>query len=56
MLVNLDGLSGDGFDFPTNGSGSPDSAAAPATTAKLLTFMTSQTTLRHTLIPFQSWE
>jgi len=44
MLVDLDGLSGDGFDFPTNGSGSPDSAAAPATTAKLLTFMTSQTT------------
>jgi len=43
-LVDLDGLSGDGFDFPTNGSGSPDSAAAPATTAKLLTFMTSQTT------------
>ena len=43
-LVDLDGLSGDGFDFPTNGSGSPDSAAAAATTVKLLTFMTNQPT------------
>jgi len=38
-LVNQYGLSGDGFDFPTNGSGSPDSRAAPATTVGLLTFM-----------------
>jgi D-alanyl-D-alanine carboxypeptidase/D-alanyl-D-alanine-endopeptidase (penicillin-binding protein 4) len=44
QLVDHDGLSGDGFDFPTNGSGSPDSAAAAATTVKLLTFMNGQPT------------
>ena len=43
-LIDQDGLSGDGFSFPTNGSGSPDSRAAPATTVKLLTFMNGQTT------------
>ncbi len=43
-LIDQYGLSGGGFDFPTNGSGSPDSLAAPATTVKLLTFMSGQTT------------
>jgi PBP4 family serine-type D-alanyl-D-alanine carboxypeptidase len=43
-LIDQYGLSGDGFDFPTNGSGSPDSRAAPATVVKLLTFMSGQKT------------
>jgi D-alanyl-D-alanine carboxypeptidase/D-alanyl-D-alanine-endopeptidase (penicillin-binding protein 4) len=43
-LIDQFGLSGDGFEFPTNGSGSPDSRAAPATTVMLLTFMSGQTT------------
>ena len=43
-LTDQDGLSGYGFDFPTNGSGSPDSRAAAATTVKLLTFMSGQRT------------
>ncbi len=43
-LVDQYGLSGDGFDFPTNGSGSPDSRAAAATTVGLLTFMSGRTT------------
>lgn len=43
-LINQYGLSGDGFDFPTNGSGSPDSRATPATTVGLLTYMSRQPT------------
>jgi PBP4 family serine-type D-alanyl-D-alanine carboxypeptidase len=43
-LIDQYGLSGDGFDFPTNGSGSPDSRATPATVVKLLTFMGGQKT------------
>lgn len=43
-LVDQYGLNGDGFDFPTNGSGSPDSRAAPATTVRLLNFMSGSTT------------
>jgi PBP4 family serine-type D-alanyl-D-alanine carboxypeptidase len=43
-LIDQYGLGGDGFDFPTNGSGSPDSRAAPATVVKLLTFMSGQKT------------
>src|SRR5260370_12632260 len=42
-LIDQFGLSGDGFDFPTNGSGSPDSRAAPTTTVMLLTFMSGRT-------------
>src|SRR5579884_1004921 len=33
------GIPADGFDFPTNGSGSPDSQATPAATVRLLTEM-----------------
>jgi len=33
-LTDQDGLNAHGFDFPTNGSGSPDSRAAAATTVK----------------------
>jgi D-alanyl-D-alanine carboxypeptidase len=43
-LIDQDGLDGDGFSFPTNGSGSPDSAANPLTVVKLLTFMSGQPT------------
>jgi len=43
-LVDQDGLEGNGFDFPTNGSGSPDSRASAATTVKLLAFMNGQKT------------
>ena len=43
-LIDRYGLDGDGFDFPTNGSGSPDSRASAATTVKLLTAMSRQTT------------
>lgn len=43
-LIDHGGLNGDGFDFPTNGSGSPDSAAAAATTVQLLTLMNRQKT------------
>ncbi|MCL4245737.1 MAG: D-alanyl-D-alanine carboxypeptidase, partial [Candidatus Dadabacteria bacterium] len=35
-LINDFGLKGPEFDFPTNGSGSPDSQAAPDATVKLL--------------------
>jgi D-alanyl-D-alanine carboxypeptidase len=35
-LIDNYGLNGDGFSFPTNGSGSPDSSASAATTVKLL--------------------
>lgn len=41
-LIDQDGLSGNGFDFPTNASGSPDSRATPATTVALPTFMSRQ--------------
>lgn len=41
-LVNQYGLDGSGFDFPTNGSGSPDSRASAATTVKLLRVMSHQ--------------
>lgn len=43
-LIDRYGLDGDGFDFPTNGSGSPDSRASAGTTVKLLTAMSHQTT------------
>ena len=38
-LTEVYGLPGDGFDFPTNGSGSPDSRATPATVTGLLKAM-----------------
>ena len=38
-LVDQVGLRADQFDFPTNGSGSPDSRAAPRATVRLLTEM-----------------
>lgn len=38
-LTEVYGISADGFDFPTNGSGSPDSRATPATVTKLLKAM-----------------
>jgi PBP4 family serine-type D-alanyl-D-alanine carboxypeptidase len=38
-LVNEMGIRADQFDFPTNGSGSPDSRAAPRATVRLLTEM-----------------
>lgn len=38
-LTTTYGLPGDGFDFPTNGSGSPDSRATPATVTGLLKAM-----------------
>lgn len=43
-LIDRYGLNGQGFDFPTNGSGSPDSRASAATTVKLLTVMTGRPT------------
>jgi D-alanyl-D-alanine carboxypeptidase/D-alanyl-D-alanine-endopeptidase (penicillin-binding protein 4) len=43
-LVDQYGLSSSGFDFPTNGSGSPDSRASAETTVNLLAFMTGQGT------------
>jgi D-alanyl-D-alanine carboxypeptidase/D-alanyl-D-alanine-endopeptidase (penicillin-binding protein 4) len=38
-LTGTLGIDGAGFDFPTNGSGSPDSRASARTTATLLTVM-----------------
>jgi D-alanyl-D-alanine carboxypeptidase/D-alanyl-D-alanine-endopeptidase (penicillin-binding protein 4) len=35
-LINDFGIKGSDFNFPTNGSGSPDSQAAPSATVKLL--------------------
>ncbi|GGA79970.1 D-alanyl-D-alanine carboxypeptidase/D-alanyl-D-alanine-endopeptidase [Edaphobacter acidisoli] len=43
-LTGQYGLNGEGFYFPTNGSGSPDSMASAATTVDLLTFMAGQPT------------
>jgi D-alanyl-D-alanine carboxypeptidase len=43
-LIQQYGLDENGFNFPTNGSGSPDSAASTATTVQLLTDMTSRRT------------
>jgi len=43
-LVDQYGLHGNGFDFPTNGSGSPDSRASAATTVQLLVSLTRRTT------------
>jgi D-alanyl-D-alanine carboxypeptidase len=43
-LIDRDGLDGNGFDFPTNGSGSPDSRASAGTTVKLLAFVERQKT------------
>lgn len=43
-LVDQYGLHGNGFDFPTNGSGSPDSRASAATTVQLLVALTHRTT------------
>ncbi|MDR3097886.1 MAG: D-alanyl-D-alanine carboxypeptidase [Paraburkholderia sp.] len=46
------GLPGSGFDFPTNGSGTPDSRATTRTTAMLLTAMSRRpiyTVYRHAL-------
>jgi len=45
-LIYRYGLDGYGFDFPTNGSGSPDSSASAATTVRLLTSMHRQSTFR----------
>ena len=42
MLVNDIGLDPAGFDFPTNGSGSPDSRATPRMTAKLAAVMSTR--------------
>lgn len=44
ILTGQYGLNGNGFYFPTNGSGSPDSLASAATTVDLLTFMAGQPT------------
>ncbi len=44
VLVDRDDLDGHGFDFPTNGSGSPDSRASAETTVDLLQFMEQQKT------------
>ena len=38
-LINDYGINGDRFDFPTNGSGSPDSQASPSAIIQLLTEM-----------------
>lgn len=43
-LIHQYGLDGDGFEFPTNGSGSPDSRASAATTVDLLTSMICRAT------------
>ena len=43
-LTDQYGLNSYGFDFPTNGSGSPDSRASAATTVNLLTYMKGQAT------------
>ena len=45
-LVDRYGLHENGFDFPTNGSGSPDSRASAATTVKLLESMSHRRTFR----------
>ena len=42
-LTGRYGLEGSGFDFPTNGSGSPDSRASAETTVNLLRFMNGET-------------
>ncbi|OGE23632.1 MAG: hypothetical protein A3J42_03995, partial [Candidatus Dadabacteria bacterium RIFCSPHIGHO2_12_FULL_53_21] len=41
-LINDFGLKGSEFNFPTNGSGSPDSQAAPSATVKLLIEMSNR--------------
>ncbi|MGI8486043.1 MAG: D-alanyl-D-alanine carboxypeptidase/D-alanyl-D-alanine-endopeptidase, partial [Thermomicrobiales bacterium] len=38
-LISRMGIKGDAFDFPTNGSGSPDSQATPRATVQMLTAM-----------------
>jgi D-alanyl-D-alanine carboxypeptidase/D-alanyl-D-alanine-endopeptidase (penicillin-binding protein 4) len=43
-LVTRYGLPADGFDFPTNGSGSPDSRATPAALMTLLRTMSTRPT------------
>lgn len=43
-LVERYGLPADGFDFPTNGSGSPDSRATPAALMTLLRTMSTRPT------------
>jgi D-alanyl-D-alanine carboxypeptidase/D-alanyl-D-alanine-endopeptidase (penicillin-binding protein 4) len=43
-LIDQYGIRGDGFDFPTNGSGSPDSRASAATTVDLLIYMSRRPT------------
>ncbi|MDT7609598.1 MAG: hypothetical protein QOG96_4101, partial [Pseudonocardiales bacterium] len=40
-LIDDYGISGDQFDFPTNGSGSPDSRATPRALVQLLTKMST---------------
>ena len=40
------GLPADAFDFPTNGSGSPDSRATPRATVRLLTEMATSDVAR----------
>lgn len=44
LLTRDIGLPGAGFDFPTNGSGTPDSRATARTTAKLLSVMSHRPT------------
>jgi PBP4 family serine-type D-alanyl-D-alanine carboxypeptidase len=46
-LIDRDGLDGNGFAFPTNGSGSPDSRASAETTVNLLAFMKRQKTFSY---------
>jgi D-alanyl-D-alanine carboxypeptidase len=43
-LVNQFGLQGNGFDFLTNGSGSPDNWTSAATAVQLLVALTRRTT------------
>jgi D-alanyl-D-alanine carboxypeptidase/D-alanyl-D-alanine-endopeptidase (penicillin-binding protein 4) len=46
-LVNGMGIGADAFDFPTNGSGSPDSQATPRATVRLLTEMAQSDVAQH---------
>ena len=43
-LADIYGLPGNGFDFPTNGSGSPDSRASAETTVELLASLSRRRT------------
>ena len=41
-LIDEVGIDGDSFDFPTNGSGSPDSKATPRAEVEMLTWMSTK--------------